>query len=159
MLSQNDQERYSVYVVAKVLNVFYIGKGLGEFLRTRHAVSLRGWSCPCIRGCVFWGRLLYFRGGCGGRVKVACTLLYSIFRVGRGLLYFRGCFWGEILDEKNPFLDGGRNGFFVLFLVGRGRCCCRKFRIDQTALLFWESSYLVGRFGNMIDVRVRGRRR
>lgn len=31
MLSQNDQERYSVYVVAKVLNVFYIGKGLSVF--------------------------------------------------------------------------------------------------------------------------------
>lgn len=26
MLSQNDQERYSVYVGAKVLNVFYISK-------------------------------------------------------------------------------------------------------------------------------------
>ena len=61
------------------------------------------------------GGLLYFRGVCGGRVKVACTLLYSIFRVGRGLLYFRGCFWGEVLDEKNPFLDGGRNGFLYCF--------------------------------------------
>ena len=61
------------------------------------------------------GGLLYFRGVCGGMVKVACTLLYSIFRVGRGLLYFRGCFWGEVLDEKNPFLDGGRNGFLYCF--------------------------------------------
>ena len=32
--------------------------------------------------------LLYFRGGREGRVKIACRLLYSIFRVGRGLLYF-----------------------------------------------------------------------
>ena len=35
-----------------------------------------------------WGYLLYFSGGFAGRVKVACTLLYSIFNVGRGLLYF-----------------------------------------------------------------------
>jgi hypothetical protein len=41
----------------------------------------------------FCGGLLYFRGVFGGRVRVACRLLYSIFRVGRGLLYFRGCFW------------------------------------------------------------------
>ena len=32
--------------------------------------------------------LLYFRGGREGREKVACRLLSSIFRVGRGLLYF-----------------------------------------------------------------------
>jgi hypothetical protein len=36
----------------------------------------------------FWGGLLYFRGVFGGRVKVACRLLYSIFKQGRGLLYF-----------------------------------------------------------------------
>ena len=36
----------------------------------------------------FEGGLLYFSGGCGGRVKVACRLLYSIFKLGRGLLYF-----------------------------------------------------------------------
>ena len=36
------------------------------------------------------GGLLYFRGVFGGRKKVACKLLYSIFEVGRGLLYFRG---------------------------------------------------------------------
>ena len=55
MLSQNDQERYSVYVVAKVLNVFYIGKGLGEFLRTRHAVSLRGGRAHALEGVFFLG--------------------------------------------------------------------------------------------------------
>ena len=36
------------------------------------------------------GDLLYLSGGCGGRARVACRLLYSIFRVGRGLLYFSG---------------------------------------------------------------------
>ena len=36
---------------------------------------------------------MYLSGGCGGRARVACRLLYSIFRVGRGLLYFSGCFW------------------------------------------------------------------
>ena len=39
-------------------------------------------------GGFFEGGLLYFRGGCGGRVKVACRLLYSIFKLGWGLLYF-----------------------------------------------------------------------
>ena len=34
------------------------------------------------------GGLLYFRGCFASRVKVACTLLYSIFIVGWGLLYF-----------------------------------------------------------------------
>ena len=32
--------------------------------------------------------LLYFRGGREGREKVGSRLLYSIFRVGWGLLYF-----------------------------------------------------------------------
>ena len=41
----------------------------------------------------FWEDLLYFGEGREGREKVACRLLYSIFRVGRGLLYFSGCFW------------------------------------------------------------------
>jgi hypothetical protein len=43
--------------------------------------------------------LLYFRGGCGGRVKVACRLLYSIFRVGRGLLYFIDSSYGTIYNN------------------------------------------------------------
>ena len=34
------------------------------------------------------GGLLYFRGCFAGRVRVACRLLYSIFKVGWGLLYF-----------------------------------------------------------------------
>ena len=34
------------------------------------------------------GGLLYFRGWFEGRVKVACRLLYPIFKQGRGLLYF-----------------------------------------------------------------------
>ena len=37
---------------------------------------------------VFLEDLLYFGEGREGREKVACRLLYSIFRVGRGLLYF-----------------------------------------------------------------------
>lgn len=32
--------------------------------------------------------LLYFREYSAGRVRVACSLLYSIFNVGWGLLYF-----------------------------------------------------------------------
>ena len=32
------------------------------------------------KSVVFEGGLLYFRGGCGGRVKVACRYLYSIFK-------------------------------------------------------------------------------
>ena len=55
MLSQNDQERYSVYVVAKVVNVFYIGKGLSEFFADTACRVPTGWSCPCIGGCVFFG--------------------------------------------------------------------------------------------------------
>ena len=42
----------------------------------------------CCWGEKKWGDLLYFRGCFEGRVRVACRLLYSIFRVGRGLLYF-----------------------------------------------------------------------
>jgi hypothetical protein len=42
------------------------------------------------------GGLLYFRGCFEGRVKVACRLLYSIFREGRGLLYFFVIFLGGI---------------------------------------------------------------
>ena len=42
------------------------------------------------------GDLLYLSGGCGGRVRVACRLLYSIFSVGWGLLYFCDVFWGGI---------------------------------------------------------------
>ena len=34
------------------------------------------------------GGLLYFRGCFAGWVRVACRLLYSIFKVGWGLLYF-----------------------------------------------------------------------
>ena len=43
--------------------------------------------------------LLYFRGGREGRVKVACRLLYSIFRVGRGLLYFIDSSYGTIYNN------------------------------------------------------------
>ena len=46
--------------VAKVLNVFYIGKGLGEFLRTRHAVSLRGGRANALEGVFFLGGLIVF---------------------------------------------------------------------------------------------------
>ena len=47
-----------------------------------------------------WG-LLYLRGVCGGRAKVAWRLLYSIFREGWGLLYFYGCFFrGKFLMEE-----------------------------------------------------------
>ena len=45
------------------------------------------------------GGLLYFRGCFEGRVRVACRLLYSIFNVGRGLLYFRegiNVWWNSI---------------------------------------------------------------
>jgi hypothetical protein len=82
MLSQNDQERYSVYVVAKVLNVFYIGKGLGEFLRTRHAVSLRGGCAHALEGVFFWGGLLYFCCGCGGRVQVGLSYEEGMEKLG-----------------------------------------------------------------------------
>ena len=47
----------------------------------------------------FWVDLLYFRGGREGRVKVACRLLYSIFRVGRGLLYFIDSSYGTIYNN------------------------------------------------------------
>ena len=36
----------------------------------------------------FGGGLLYFSGCFEGRVKVACSMLYPIFKLGRGLLYF-----------------------------------------------------------------------
>ena len=49
--------------VAKVLNVFYIGKGLSVFFADTACRVPTGWLCPCIGGCVFfWGGLLYFRG-------------------------------------------------------------------------------------------------
>ena len=44
------------------------------------------------------GGLLYFSRGFEGMVRVACRLLYSIFKLGRGLLYFSVCFWGEFFD-------------------------------------------------------------
>ena len=44
------------------------------------------------------GGLLYFRGCFAGRVRVACRLLYSIFKVGWGLLYFCDIFGWEFFD-------------------------------------------------------------
>ena len=52
MLSLNDQERYSVYVVAKLINVFYIGKGLGEFF------CGHGMPCPYMVGGFWLGGLV-----------------------------------------------------------------------------------------------------
>ena len=45
--------------VANLLNVFYIGKGLGEFLRTRHAVSLRGGRAHALEGVFFFGLIVF----------------------------------------------------------------------------------------------------
>ena len=38
------------------------------------------WCCGFEKKGGLRGGLLYFRGGCEGRVKVACRLLYSIFK-------------------------------------------------------------------------------
>ena len=41
--------------VAKVLNVFHIGKGLSVFFADTACRVPTGWLCPCIGGCVFFG--------------------------------------------------------------------------------------------------------
>ena len=75
--------KFRVVLVIRKLRIASLVRMFG---RSRESVWL-----SYEEGCC-WGEkkggLLYFRWCFAGRVRVACRLLYSIFRVGGGLLYF-----------------------------------------------------------------------
>ena len=58
------------------------------------------------------GGLLYLRGGCEGRVRVAWRSLYSIFNEGRGLLYFSGHCFAQIFAITEHYLSPTNNTNF-----------------------------------------------
>lgn len=49
--------------------------------------------------CILEWTYCILEGGREGMVRVACRLLYSIFRLGRGLLYFIGSSYGSFYNN------------------------------------------------------------
>ncbi len=70
------------------------------------------------------GGLLYFKGSYEGREKVACRLLYPIFELRRGLLYFFYILNNSFMQELDELKEVIMLNFLVnfnVFLVAKAK--------------------------------------